>query len=136
MHNFSITSPRQRFIHKHINAMKKLTETHLNAEIYAKDVNYTIAEEKMYSYMDKQLKSSSVILKSAKKAFKYYKKKYGQEGVSKIAEKYTQSLPFMRLRVFQRLIFSTDELLDRYVDNIAELVLKNQSGAKIINMIK
>ena len=139
MSKIGITSPTQRTYYKRCLVAEKLSTVYINADAFVGDANFTIAEQKMYNYENMHLSKKSVILKSAKKAYGYYRKKYGKDGVSAVAHKYITSLPFMRLRVFQRLVFSSEELLGSFVESVAEAsqnTAKKRSGAKIEHMLK
>lgn len=139
MDKIGITSLAQRTYHKRCQVAERLSTVYLNADAFVGDAYFAIAEQKMYNYENKHLSKKSTVLKSAKKAFGYYRKKYGKDGVSAVVHKYITSLPFMRLRVFQRLMFSSEELLDDFVESVAEAsqnTIKKRSGAKIVHMLK
>ncbi len=136
-----ITSAEQRFATKCYNIMNKLSETHISNEACAYDPFYVLAEQRMYKYQGDSLPADFEILKNAKKAVRYYRKKYGQDGVTEVVKRLIKSTPFLRMRLAQRFLFSSEEETERICGEFAEHFIENENksftrnGTKFVRMV-
>ncbi len=90
------------------------------------DKTALIAEQRlMKDTMPEEYEHYKMAFKN-KRAIKYYRKKYGQEGVTKVVEKYTKSAPFLRKLLAQRLLSGSfaDETMLLLKDMLKNRVIK------------
>ncbi len=136
-----ITTAEQRFAVKCYNIMNKLSETHINADACAGDPFFVLAEQRMYKYQGDTLPKNFLYAKRANAAIKYYRSKYGKEGVTEVVKRLIKSTPFLRMRLAQKLLFAEEEETYRLCGELAEQVIEKENesiarkGTKFIQMI-
>ncbi|MBP3923715.1 hypothetical protein J6E39_00555 [bacterium] len=123
-----ITIPQERNAYKIQKSRMLLQDynTAPNPRNFKDDRTALIAEQRlMKDTMPEEYEHYKMIFNN-KRAIKYYRKKYGQEGVTKVVEKYTKSAPFLRKLLAQRLLSGSfaDETMLLLKDMLKNRVIK------------
>ena len=90
---------RARQDYKRNNAIKKLA-----GKKPAGDLELILAEYKLMDYFSPTSAALADKVTNASKSLKYYRKKYNDEGVTRIFERFSKSKPFIKARTIMQIM--------------------------------